>query len=81
MFDGILKSIRAKSRAEWQAHLHGKVSFLRDYVRENGERAAVLGFLLGVFLVIFYKLALVLVCLAVVGYQLLLIMSDSGRAE
>lgn len=81
MLDGILNSIRAKSRAEWQQYFSDKISSLRDYVRENGERAAVLGFFLGVLLVIFYKLALIVVCLVVVGYQLLLILSDSGTPE
>lgn len=77
MFDAIIKSIRARSTEEWKSFFVGKLEELRTYVQTHGEKAAVLGFVLGIFLVIFYKLVLVFACLAVVAFQLLLIISDS----
>lgn len=46
-------------------------------MQTHGEKAALIGFLLGIFIVIFYKLVLVLACLMIVAYQLVLIISES----
>jgi hypothetical protein len=81
MFDGILRAIQSKSREQWEQATSQKAAELREYVRANGEKAALIGFLLGVFIVIFYKLALIVGCLAAIGYQLVLIVSDSRKAE
>lgn len=75
----ILDTIRARSREEWQSFFQGKVLDVREYVRAHGERAALIAFGLGIFLVLFYKLALVLGCLALLAYQLTLIISDNPK--
>jgi len=79
MFDQLMSAIKSRSPDEWKAELRSRIDTLRRYVQEHGERAALIGFLLGIFIVIFYKLVLFLACVALVGYQLLLIISASGR--
>lgn len=77
MFNAIIESIRVRSREEWQSFFRGKLEALRTYVQTHGEKAALIGFLLGIFIVIFYKLVLVVACLVIVALQLLLIISES----
>jgi hypothetical protein len=50
---------------------------LRELIRENGEKAAVVGFVLGIFIVVFFKLFVVLVMLLVAAYSTILIIADS----
>lgn len=76
MFDGIVDRIRSKSRQEWREYFAAQVGRLREWMQSNGEKAAIMGFLLGVFIIVFYKLALVVGCLAIVGYQLVLIIAE-----
>ena len=77
MLNAIIESIRARSREDWQSLFRTRLEELRTYVQTHGEKAALIGFLLGIFLVIFYKLVLVLACLMIVAYQLVLIISES----
>lgn len=81
MFDRIIASIRARSREDWQNLFRNKLDEFRTYVQTHGEKACLIGFLLGVFIVIFFKLALVFACLAIVAYQLILIISESESKE
>ncbi len=71
--------IRTRSRDEWQSFFAGKIAYLREYTRAHGERSALIAFGLGIFLVLFYKLALIVVCLALLAYQLILIISDTSK--
>lgn len=75
----ITSAIRSRTKQEWQEYFSGQVSKVRDFVRAEGEKAAILAFCLGIFLVIFYKLAIVLTCLVLVGYQLILIIADESK--
>jgi hypothetical protein len=75
----VIDTIRARSRDEWQSFFQGKVADIREYARAHGERAALIAFGLGIFLVLCFKLALVLACLAVLAYQLILIISDNPK--
>jgi hypothetical protein len=77
MLNAIIESIRARSREDWQSLFRTRLEELRTYVQTHGEKAALIGFLLGIFIVIFYKLVLVLACLMIVAYQLVLIISES----
>jgi hypothetical protein len=76
----IMIAIRSRTKQEWQDYFSGLLNKVRDFVRAEGEKAAILAFCLGIFLVIFYKLAIVLTCLALVGYQLILIIADESEA-
>jgi ABC-type protease/lipase transport system fused ATPase/permease subunit len=74
--DRITRSIRSRSKQEWQEYFSGYVTQIRDFVKAEGEKAAIVAFCLGIFIVIFYKLTIVLACLGLVAYQLILIISD-----
>jgi hypothetical protein len=75
----VTRAIRSRTKAEWEQYFSDLLTQTREFVRSEGEKAALIGFGLGIFIVIFYKLALVLACLAVVAYQLILIISDKSR--
>lgn len=74
----IIDFARSRTKREWQEYFALKVSLIRDFARAQGEKAALIAFVFGIFLVIFYKLVIVLACLGLVAYQLLLIVADSA---
>jgi hypothetical protein len=74
----ITSAIRSRTRAEWDQYFSDLVRQGREYVRQEGEKAAVVAFCLGIFIMVFYKLVAVLACLALVAYQLILIISDTS---
>jgi hypothetical protein len=74
--DRITRAIRSRTKQEWQEYFSGYVKQLREFVKAEGEKAAVVAFGLGVFIVIFYKFTIVLACIGLVAYQLILIISD-----
>lgn len=76
MLDRIVDSIRQRTRQEWQEYFRARIDRVREYAQANGEKAALAAFLLGISVILFFKLALVLGCLAVVGYHLVLILAD-----
>jgi hypothetical protein len=76
MYNTLFTSIRRKTKAEWQEYFKGQLEASRSYVRENGEKAALLGFILGTLIITFYKLALFLSCLALISYQLVMIVAE-----
>lgn len=78
--DRIRGFIRSKSRAEWEGYFSEKISQLREFVRTQGERAALLAFAMGIFLVLFYKLVIVLLCIGLIAHQLILIISDTPKS-
>lgn len=71
--------IHARTRAEWQQFFDNGLKRLRDYVRAHGETSALIAFGAGVFIVMFYKLALLCACLAVLAHQLILILAKETR--
>jgi hypothetical protein len=75
----IIGLIRSKSREEWNQVVVDKVEQARDYVRSQGERAALIAFGLGVFLVIFYRLVIIVACIVLVAHQLALIVADTAK--
>jgi hypothetical protein len=79
IINSFIESIRSRSRSEWQVFFNNHWTGVKDYVRLNGERSAILGFALGVFIVLFYKLAILLGCLVILAYQVIMIVADSDR--
>jgi hypothetical protein len=77
----ITSAIRSRTREEWQTYFSESLKELREYVRTNGEKAAVVAFCLGIFIVMFYKLVTVLACLAVIAHQVILIVADSSKGR
>jgi hypothetical protein len=78
MFERITDNIRARSRSEWEAYFKGRLNWVREYSQENGEKAAVAGFLLGILVVVFYQVALIVACVTAVVCQLILIMAEDS---
>jgi hypothetical protein len=77
--DRITSFIRSRTRQEWQQYFSDRLTQLREFVKSEGEKAAIIGFCLGIFIVIFYKFAIVLMCLGLVAHQLILIISDTSK--
>ncbi len=76
VIDYIKNTVRSKSSDEWQAYFRAKVQDLRAFVQANGEKAALAGFVLGILMVVFYKLFILLVTLATLAYLLVITASD-----
>jgi hypothetical protein len=76
MLERVTDAIRSRSRKEWEDYFNELLSRLREYSQTNGEKAAIVGFLLGMLVVIFYKLALIIACVTLVAFQLVLILSE-----
>ena len=54
-----------------------QLAALRDFVRDNGEKAALSAFGLGIVVVLFFKLFVVVVALAALAFLTLLWLSES----
>lgn len=68
--DKIITEIRRKSRAEWENLAKEKFTSLRIWIQENGEKAAVLSLILGVIVVLFFKIIMILLVLCALGITL-----------
>jgi hypothetical protein len=75
IFQPFVDFARSRSQQEWREVFQAQVERVRAFVRENGEVAAVLGFGLGIAMVLFFKLFLLLFCLAALTYLVLTIMA------
>lgn len=69
--------VYSRNGDEWKVYFAEKLSRVREFAQVNGEKAAVLGFFLGVAIVFFFKL--VVVSAVVVGLLVLtiIIVADS----
>jgi hypothetical protein len=78
IFNDITQFARSRSSDEWKAFLWQKFDDLRIAVRDNGEKAAFAAFAVGIFVVLFFKLFLILVALGGLAFLTILWLSDSG---
>lgn len=82
---GILNDItrfaRSRSSEGWKEFLREKAEELRGSIQDNGEKAAVAAFAVGIFVVLFFKLFLIIVALGALSFLTLLWLSDSGAGE
>ncbi len=62
----LVEELRKKPRDEWHRYGRDKWANTRIWIQENGEAAFVLGLVLGLMLVVFNKLFILLVALAVI---------------
>lgn len=76
-FQRLQRFVYSRSGDEWKRFFLSQGSSLREFVRNNGEKAAGLGFLLGIFLVLFFKLALIVLAAAVILIVGIIIWADS----
>jgi hypothetical protein len=58
--------IRSRTQEEWKSYFLGYAEHARAYIQAHGERSALIGFALGIFMVLFTKLFLVLVAIGVI---------------
>ena len=59
--------IRTRSREQWQQWASDQYATLRGWVQQNGEKASVAAFALGIALVLFYKIIIGLFALGVIA--------------
>jgi hypothetical protein len=76
MIKHLVSLIKARSKTEWRQYFKMQVEQLRRYIQDNGERAAVVGFIVGVTIVIFLKFVIVLAVLTLIAYQTMIIVAD-----
>ena len=76
IIDHITQFARSRTQAEWNELAYGKLVELRTFVRENGEKAAAIGFALGILIVLFIKPFIVLTALAALVYLTILAIAD-----
>lgn len=81
IFSDITRFARSRSSEEWKVFLWQKVEGLRGSIQDNGEKAALAAFGIGIFVVLFFKLFLILVALGALSFLTLLWLSDSGVEE
>lgn len=61
--------IRSRSRKGWRDFVFQKLSELRNWIQEHGEKGAILTFALGILLVMFFRFFLFLVAVGIIaGY-------------
>ncbi len=77
----ILKDItefaRSRSAEGWKSLARERYDDLRLSVRENGEKAALTAFGIGILVVLFFKLFLILVALAALSFLTILWLAES----
>jgi len=76
-FQRVQTFIYSRSVVEWEEFFLSKVATLRDFVRNNGEKAAGIGFLFGIFLVLFFKLVIIAAAVTAVIIVSIIIWADS----
>lgn len=83
-FDPI-RFIRTRSREQWQQWATDRYEILRAWIKDNGEKASLVAFALGIALVLFYKFIIGAFALAViaafVGWHIALPEAEHSRAN
>jgi hypothetical protein len=75
IFQPLVDFAGSRTQREWKEAAQAQCERLRTFVRENGEVAALVGFGVGIAMVLFFKLFLLLCCLITLSYLLLIIMA------
>ena len=66
-FKEILGLIRSRTRLEWKSFFYCAISDARLWLQDNGEIALLVGVVAGAFLILFFKLVVLLVVLGGLG--------------
>lgn len=77
LWDKFVQAIRRRSREEWRDFFRERIMHIRIYIQENGEKAAILALLLGIFSVLFFKLFILGVCLLALWVLIVTVISES----
>ena len=78
--DEILKALRSRSREEWLEFYREKWINTRIYVQEHGERAALAGFIIGLFLVLAFRLVVSLALLVLIAGLAVYLLADPKKS-
>jgi hypothetical protein len=73
--------IRSKNQAQWRATFNDWITTVRIFVQENGEKALILGFILGVIIVMFFKLFILVSCLSALAYLVVMVVADPPPSQ
>jgi hypothetical protein len=73
----ITQFARSRSSDEWKRLALDKLDDLRIAVRDNGERAAIAAFVVGIVVVLFFKLFLIVSAVAALSFLTILWLSES----
>jgi hypothetical protein len=69
--------IRSKKKDEWQAFFWAQLTSVRTYIHDHGEKAALVGFITGILLILFYKLFILILTLAALAYLVIITAADA----
>lgn len=75
IFQPLVDFAGSRTQQEWNEVFKGRLEAVRRFVRENGEVAALVGFGVGIAIVLFFKLFVFLFCLIALSYFVLTIMA------
>ena len=64
--DTLKDIIRSRTREGWRNFAFEKLTDLRIWIQEHGEKAAILTFAIGLFIALFFKLFVFLVVVAII---------------
>jgi hypothetical protein len=77
IFKDITQFARSRTSAEWKKLVFSKLDDLRLAVRDNGEKAALVAFAVGIVMVLFFKLFLILCAVAALSFLTILWLSEA----
>jgi hypothetical protein len=82
MFDDIVLYIRRRTREQYQQLVVDSLISFRIWVEENGPRAALLTFVLGMFVVLLFKLVIILLLLGILfGFAVWSVAQSASQTE
>lgn len=73
----ITKFAKSRTEDEWRAYVRERLEDLRLLIRDNGEKAAIVGFAFGMGIILFFKLFIILAVVSVAVYSTILIIAGS----
>ena len=76
MFEKWLNFARSRSREEWHELVRERFINARIFAQENGEKVFLVGLLLGVIVVLFYKVFILAAALVALSYLLIIVSTD-----
>lgn len=75
--DKLRQALKGYSRSQLKVRIFIRLLALREWIQNNGEKAALVGVLIGVSLVLFFKVfVFVLVAGSLIGYGLYSLMEE-----
>jgi len=76
VIDKVVDLIRRRRKSEWQDFFQAYIAAVRDFFRSSGEKGALVGFGIGIVLVLFFKFVLLMACVVALVYLLLIIIAE-----